>query len=287
MAGYSRTYVIAGLSIGMNFPWEETLSEGFETFECDDNKSLWQVYYVEKETLSEPEGEKVYENPGFQVFMDKNGKFCRRFHDYRTDYQPYATMQMDFSKRTVLVEYLLEGIGHFGTSRNDFFHIGWENILIREERMIFHAACVDTSFGGILFSGPSGIGKSTQGNLWCRYRQAKMINGDRPVVGKDEGAWRAYGSPYAGSSKCYVNESCVIKAIVMLKQEEKCRLRRLGKTEAFRKVYEQITNNNWDQTYVTKVCDLVFRMISEIPVYEFYCTPDREAVEFLAEELGK
>lgn len=284
-----ENYVIADLGICMEFPWIRNISEGFEKFlgEGEIEQKAWQIYYEEKDVLPDVKGKKVYENPGFQVFMEENGKCYRRFHDYRTGYQPYAMMQMDFGKREVLVEYLPSGVQHFGNSRNDFFHIGWENILIRENRMIFHAACVDTPFGGILFSGPSGVGKSTQGDLWCKYQQAKLINGDRPILFKMEDGWRAYGSPYAGSSKSYVNEKCKIRAIVMLKQAEDCYLRRLGKAEAFRKIYSQITINNWDREFVLNVYDLVSELICDVPVYEYFCTPNQAAVDFLAAELGR
>jgi hypothetical protein len=171
--------------------------------------------------------------------------------------------------------------------QNSFFHVGIESLMLYRERLCFHAACVRTALGGILFSGPSGIGKSTQADLWCKYRGAEQINGDRPILSKGEEGWLAWGSPYAGSSRCYVNASCPVRAIVMLRQAGSCSLRRLSAREAFRAVWSGLTVPAWDAKAMETACDLALELSAAVPVYEFGCTPDAAAVEFLEQGLGK
>ena len=73
-------------------------------------------------------------------------------------------------------------------------------------------ALIETAYGGILFSGVSGAGKTTQAELWMQWEQARQINGDRPIlVSKVIREWLGCGSPYAGSSECYINECIPIK----------------------------------------------------------------------------
>ena len=146
---------------------------------------------------------------------------------------------------------------------------------------------MNTSFGGLLFSGPSGIGKSTQAGLWQTYRGAKQINGDRPILSKDHGKWLAWGSPYAGSSKCHVNENCSVSAVIILQQSETCSLQRLSLPEAFRAVWSGLTIYNWDKFFVEKAFDLTMDFIATVPVFRFGCTPDIFAVEYLERELRK
>lgn len=287
MDKHQKKYVISDLGICLSLPWEENVSEGFFPFVGNDSELSYQIFYEESESIQMPSGKKVFENQGFAVFLDENGKYIRSFHNAQRNYETYALMEMDFEKCTVSIKYLAAGIDNFGSSRKDFFHIGWERILIQEERMILHSACIDTFLGGILFSGPSGIGKSTQADLWCKYRKAKLLNGDKPIVRKTETGWKAYGSPYAGSSRCHVNESCGIRAIVMLKKAKYCSVRRLGIREAFCRIYEQVIVNSWDKSYVSKACDMVLELVNDIPVYELACTPDKSAVEFLGKTIGK
>ena len=50
---------------------------------------------------------------------------------------------------------------------------------------------------------------------------ADILNGDRATIDISKDITNVYGSPYAGSSKIYRNESAPIKAIILLKQGEK------------------------------------------------------------------
>ena len=159
--------------------------------------------------------------------------------------------------------------------------------MIRKERLCFHAACVQTPLGGILFSGPSGIGKTTQAMLWEKYRGARQINGDRPILQKDADRWLAWGSPYAGSSDCHVNENCPISAIVILRRAQTCSVRRLPLPEAFRWIWMGSTVHSWDAQFVETASNLVMDIIDSIPVFELACTPDENAVYCLERELRK
>ncbi len=185
------------------------------------------------------------------------------------------------------MQYLEKGSHCVSELHNSFAHLCFEGILIHEHRLCLHAACVRTQWGGILFSGPSGIGKSTQADLWCKHRGAEQINGDRPILSKGNEEWLAWGSPYAGSSNCHVNESCPVRAIVMLRQAGSCSLRRLSAKEAFRAVWSGLTVPAWDATAVEAACDLALELSTTVPVYEFDCTPDVAAVEFLEQGLEK
>ena len=118
-------------------------------------------------------------------------------------------------------------------------------------------------------------------------RGADLLNGDRTILGRGGQGWLAYGSPYAGSSRCYVNESCSVTAVVILKQAPACQIRRMRAAEAFRAVYAGLTVNNWDSRFVDRICDLAGELIREVPVYELACTPDRHAAELLYSELQK
>ena len=153
--------------------------------------------------------------------------------------------------------------------------------------MILHASLLNTQFGGLVFSGPSGIGKSTQAELWEEYEEAEQINGDRPILYKKENVWMGYGSPYAGSSKCYVNKGVPVRAIMLLAQGEDCRIMPLRKSEAFREIFRNCTVYSWDREFVERVITLVTELVSDIPIYRLICTPDQRAVEAVKELLKK
>lgn len=168
-----------------------------------------------------------------------------------------------------------------------FYCLGFESVLLSRDRISLHASCVETQYGGILFSGVSGAGKSTQADLWQQHRGARQINGDRPILSRDEKLWQAWGSPYAGSSRVYVNDCCSVSAIVFPRKAKTCALRRMPAAEAFRRIWEGMTVRSWDAAFVDKASALAMDLISSVPVYEFACTADPTAVAFLEEELRK
>lgn len=276
---------IAGLTLRMETEQSLQIPPAFTPFlTAESDADYWAVYRL-VDTLP-PIPEAVLHTDGcYRVHPDGKGGYVRSFFDAPRDYTPYAMARYDADM--ILVDYLEKGKSCVSEMHNSFFHLGFEDLLIRKERLCFHAACVDTPQGGILFSGPSGIGKSTQAELWCKYRGAKQINGDRPILSKDGEDWLAWGSPYAGSSRCHVNESCGVSAIVMLKQAKECSLRRLSSGEAFRAVWSGLTMHSWDESFVEKVCDLALELIDTVPVFEFACTPDKAAVDYLERELRK
>ena len=49
----------------------------------------------------------------------------------------------------------------------------------------------------------------------------------------------------------------------------------------------QSTAESWNSKSIEKICDLTEELISDIPVYELSCTPDRNAVDLLKKTLLK
>lgn len=104
---------------------------------------------------------------------------------------------------------------------------------------------------------------------------------------KENENWKAYGSPYAGSSDYYVNKSTNVKAIIVLEQSKTCSIERLKNSRAFLKLYSGMIVNTWRPDFVERVVDLTKDLIEQIPVYLLKCTPDYEAVKMLKSVLER
>ncbi|MDO4312471.1 MAG: hypothetical protein Q4C52_05250 [Eubacteriales bacterium] len=275
----------SGITFNIDYACPVVVTKHFIPFLEGDTEIQYNVEFREIETLPVIEGDVLAHKLEYQVFRTPEG-IVRQFHDPVNGDRPYAVTTCDWPNRRILVQYIRGAEEFICETGNSFFHVGWEKVLLREARMILHAACVDTAYGGILFSGPSGAGKSTQADLWCQYADAVLVNGDRPVLGKKKDGWRAYGSPYAGSSRCHKNIDCGIQAVVEVKKSQYCRIRKLSVKEAFRKIYAEATVNSWDAEFVSEISNLIMEFVSEISVYEMECTPDIQAVELLKKILS-
>ena len=278
---------IAGISMTLSSDqkWEDEAA--FLPFMKRREDPDYRVTFREVASLPEFPDSVIHADECYRVHPDGKGGYLRSFFDAPRDLTPYALARYDHAGGSVRIDYLAKGAHCVSQLHNSFFHLGFEAMLAHRDRLCLHAACVDTPLGGILFSGPSGIGKSTQADLWHRCRGGKHINGDRPILSREAGKWYAWGSPYAGSSKCHVNARTPVTAIVMLQQEKTCSIRKLDQAEAFRAVWSGLTVPGWDKTIVERSFDLAADLIAAVPVYRFGCTPDVAAVEFLEKQLRK
>lgn len=151
--------------------------------------------------------------------------------------------------------------------------------------LVLHSAYIVTPAGeAILFSGPSGIGKSTQAALWERSAGAQIINGDRTLL--DIGRKTANGIFYSGTSGICKNVTAPIRAIVLLGQNDENHVSTLSPQAAFAGVLSQCAYYDWDALSATKMTECVARLVSDVPVLHFDCRADASAVRTLQERLG-
>ena len=160
-----------------------------------------------------------------------------------------------------------------------------EKLMLKHNAMILHSAYMCKEGKAVLFSAPSETGKSTQADLWEKYRGTRTINGDRSLLIREKDGWHAYGWPVCGSSAICCNEEYPIQAIVMLHQAKENQVEKLIGFEAVQKLMAQITINMWNARFQIKIMDMIEELISEIPVYELGCDISKEAVECLEKVL--
>lgn len=282
---FKTIFSIADIPFVLCTTYPVCITEGFVPFLTGKEENGIIIEFYELEQMNPLQGKLVFYTTSFAVYEDESG-YYRIFHDHKfTDKKlPYA-MSRVYPNSIEKVWYQRESAPLFAESHNIFSHIAFEELLVRRDAMILHSSFIDTVYGGILFTGPSGIGKSTQADLWIKYRTAELINGDRSIIRKIENEWRAYGSPYAGSSRCYVNKSGKIRAIIVLEQAAECRLQRMRPAKAFVRIYSGLIVNNWNTVYIDKISKMAAELVNDIPIYLFECVPEEEAVELLSNVL--
>ena len=150
---------------------------------------------------------------------------------------------------------------------------------------MFHSAYIEWQGRAILFTAPSGTGKSTQADLWCRHQGAGLINGDRAIVRLDGDTVLACGVPFCGSSGVTKNVSLPLAAIVYLTQAPENRVTVLAGFEAFRRVWEGCNVNVWNREELSAASEYVLEALSRVPVYRLDCRPEPAAVDALRQVL--
>lgn len=147
--------------------------------------------------------------------------------------------------------------------------------------LILHCAYINHRGKGILFSAPSGVGKSTQAALWEKYRGSEIVNGDRTLLRKKEGKWLACAWPVCGSSNICKRMDISVYAIVMLRQGKENSVVRLSPAKAFRQLYPQMTINQWNPEFIQAAINGIENLILQVPVWQLTCDMTEDAVKCL------
>ncbi len=260
----------------LKFAWEEG---------ADQETAPEYTYYIEvTDHLPQPEGKVLARRPDLLVFQSETGESrligVKGTEGYYACYQEVASDKA----RALLARDRIQGL-HIDPVFTSLLAL--ERRLIARDSLILHCAYMVYQGEAILFSAPSETGKTTQANLWEKYRGSRTVNGDRALLGKRKGRWTAQGWPVCGTSEVCHNEEFPIRAVVMLSQAKENQAQQLPPGRSFPLLYSQITVNKWNMKDHLHAIDLIQELAEGVPVFHLGCTISEEAVDCLEEALKK
>lgn len=163
--------------------------------------------------------------------------------------------------------------------------LSFEKVLLTNNGVILHSSFIKYNDYAILFSGPSGVGKSTQANLWIKFKDAEIINGDRSILRYIDNEWQVFGSPYCGSSEIFKNDQAKLKVIVVLEQAKENKIEEMSVIEKYKFILSQIAVNTWNEEDMKKATTLIENIINSVLIIKLKCLPDENAVDILHKYL--
>lgn len=277
-----RYYRFAGLEFQMEMPVhcayrDERHLTSFRVDACE-KPHTFRFDHVEE--LTEPVGNYTVTQPNFRIYPLEEGHVR-----YIGGEKPYIRAEHHGMHHAVQVKKnpYTDYIG----VKTVLESMEVEHLVARNHGFIFHCSYIDHDGKGILFTAPSGTGKSTQADLWAKYRGTEIINGDRAAIRLADDVLLAEGIPFAGSSQYCKNKSLPIETIVYLGQAPVTTIRKLRGYEAFSKIWEGVSVNTWDKEDMELVSGVVQKVAEKIPIFHMPCTPDEDAVAILEEALRK
>lgn len=160
------------------------------------------------------------------------------------------------------------------------------NYIIEHSGFFLHCSCLKYHDEAIIFTAPSGTGKSTHAALWRKHfgDEITMINDDKPLVREKDGRFFIYGTPWNGKHGIGENTSAPVRAVVFLSQAPENTAAQVTPIEALSLLLQQTVLPS-EKAMLSMLLDMLGRMVETVPMYRLGCTISDEAVMTIYEKI--
>ena len=160
------------------------------------------------------------------------------------------------------------------------------SFFLENDLIIIHGSAIAFEGVGIIFSAPSGTGKSTHSGLWKEKFKDKVtiINDDKPIIKVDGKNAYVIGSPWSGKTDLNVDLKVPLKAIVFLEQAKENLIFDLSSKEMLKNIVNNFIKSD-DINKSDMIIDKINILAKIVEFYRLECSVSKEAVKVVYNKL--
>ena len=278
-------YLISGIKIEFNYCFDEFFKNRIDKYKISDNEDAPYIMNVTlHERIEQENHQEIYRIKNRVLCGDENTKYLYVFdsdfsevkilYKYESDYSKIEIKLLKSIKNLPELEYVLTGMMFL-------------NIAIKEGVVPLHASAISHDGYGILFSAPSGTGKSTHATLWKQlFSDVVFINDDKPLISFSDNMIMVSGSPWSGKTSLNENVMIPLKVIVFLKQSPTNFIEELSQTEKLTHLMRNM-HRPTEEDLFDNLLERLNSLIKNIPMYILNCNISEEAVYTIYKKVIK
>lgn len=226
----------------------------------------------------------VYRIAGMNIAVEPRYEYTKKhLADYAVDDTDYElliniTDEMIDYEQSLNVKIHGEKLGDAGCESIAVLRVLCDYI-IRRGGFFLHCSCLKYRGKAIIFTAPSGTGKSTHAALWKQHfgDAVEIINDDKPLVREDADGFTIYGTPWRGKHGRGTNTSAPIGAVFFLAQAPENSVEPVDSITALSLLMQQTVIPRGREDTAALV-DMLGRLIESVPMHRLYCNISDEAV---------
>lgn len=257
-----------------------------------------QIEILQRTTSFHPNGKTLIRNEELVVCENEQGYIIlfpsmnqiREAH--MTSDGRFAQIYVNGLDKEKTKEELFHAIRHFFlffAQRQGFFAIHSASILYRDQVW--------------LFSGHSGMGKSTHTNLWKEQFGTEIINGDLNLIGWSNGEQTnigqnvdkpgskghpiVYGMPWCGTSGIASTKSYPLGGIVLLGRSDNDHFESLTNDQKIVRVMQRMISPVWTEDMLETNLKCAAKLAKEVPIYYLLCTKEPSAAQVMKAQIDQ
>ncbi|MBR4910505.1 MAG: hypothetical protein IKZ47_04200 [Clostridia bacterium] len=231
-------------------------------------------------------------NIGITSVFDGVSKLCK---DYLTDECPDFCIRTDlediaFEREKAKREAAFEHRPYF-----DFSDAYLETLaayrkiavgILPFDAFLMHGAVVGRGGEAYLFTAPSGVGKTTHTRFWLQnFKDAFIVNGDKPILRFKDGAVYACGTPWAGKEGENKNVMLPLKSVCILSRGKTNEIERVD----FGRIYPLLIGQAYrpaTEKELSKTMSLIKKLGESTAFYLLKCNLDPNAAKVAFEGMN-
>ncbi len=166
--------------------------------------------------------------------------------------------------------------------REEFFHslrLAFLYHVQKKEMFAIHSASILYQGKAWLFSGHSGMGKSTHARLWTQLYETPQLNGDLNLLAITPEGPMVYGIPWCGTSGIFTKQTYPLGGIILLKQDQQDFCEELSPDKKTLLLTQRLISPAWTKELLSLNLRFADRLKDQILVCRLHCTREPSAAE--------
>ncbi len=165
----------------------------------------------------------------------------------------------------------------------DFFKriLKYNSIMLHSSALKYNGKCY-------LFSAKSGVGKSTHTCLWEKIYgdKVKVINDDKPILKYENNKIVAYGTPFAGGTHKFLDESGQVDSIIFINRSENNSIKEISIKESIPLIFGE-TIKKLGVEKMNYALDMIDKICRNVRIYQLNCNMEDSAAILAHDTLIK
>lgn len=162
------------------------------------------------------------------------------------------------------------------------------NFFLPYDRCLFHGVAICVEDHALLFTAPSGTGKSTQYRHWKTLfgNEVRLICGDKPILEfQDSGDIIVHPSPWRGKERWPGSGPAKLGGIIYLEQGDHNEIRPMSVSEAIVPLYTQVLYQPENETELRQASSMLDRILRQVPVWKLINVGDEASAHLTYETI--
>lgn len=284
-APYFQTLEIASLRLRLEGP-SEAFSEGFAPFsvhsgnQAETSSNGNRTPILPDMTVTAFAGICPYKNPGNLILRNSMLTILDCGYYYELEFLANEQVRSLILKKDGSKAIFYYAFPHNDLLREELFHGIREAFLYLaglHGMVAIHSTSILYQGKAWLFSGHSGMGKSTHARLWQDTFGVPLLNGDLNLLGEKEGKPYIFGIPWCGTSGIFDTKAHPLGGIILLKRDQTNHVKELSPAEQVLLVDQRLISHSWTEALFDANLSLIQKIAPELLICSLYCTKDPEA----------